>query len=127
MLRILRMLKLAKISELDHAHLIGQCKHKGHGHFIPIQGETIEKVVQKHPLVLLVALILPLVLTSLGLITILLSKTNIWGLAVGILLLALAITFLAASRAFFFWLIAFLALRRNLDRFWAILGDRVRL
>ncbi|HEY5714164.1 MAG TPA: ion transporter [Candidatus Gracilibacteria bacterium] len=97
MLRFLRILKLAKINEIDHARLSHDCKDTGHGHFIPLGHEHLEKVVQKHPLVFMLSVSLPLALTSMGLATLFIAKSNPMGIAIGILLLAFAIVFFAKA------------------------------
>ncbi len=96
MLRILRILKLAKIHEMDHAKMIKDCEAKGHGHFAPIQGEKVERVIQKHPVIFMVAVIVPLVMTSLGLITFLFFPGAI-GLAIAVLFFGFALIFYAKA------------------------------
>jgi len=65
-LRMLRILKLSKIYDMEHA-AIDRCQGGSHGEFRTIPGERIERIVQKHPLVFFLSLFLPLFFTVIGL------------------------------------------------------------
>ncbi len=65
-LRILRILKLGKIYEIER-NAISECATNEHGEFRVLDDENIERVVQKHPLVFMAKLIMPLVMTTVGL------------------------------------------------------------
>ena len=66
LLRMLRILKLSRIYEMEHA-AIDRCESGAHGEFRTIPGERIERIVQKHPLIFLLSLFLPLFFTIIGL------------------------------------------------------------
>ena len=97
MLRVLRILKLAKINELNHAQIIKVCRDKGHGHFAPLADEKIQKVVQKHPLIFFTAIIVPLILSSVGLTIFILFKDSKIGISIAILFFAFAMLFYAKA------------------------------
>jgi len=65
-LRIFRILKLGKIYEME-VMAIQQCRRGGHGEFVPLPGENVERVAQKHPIIFLMELVLPIVMLGCGL------------------------------------------------------------
>jgi hypothetical protein len=65
-LRMLRVLKLSRIYDMEHA-AIDRCENGAHGEFRTIPGERIERIVQKHPLIFFLSLFLPLFFTIIGL------------------------------------------------------------
>lgn len=83
-LRILRILKLGKVYETER-HAITASNDQGHGEFRVVPGEVIERVVQKHPLMLLVNITVPLFLTTVGLSIIVFFQANVWASAVAVL------------------------------------------
>ncbi len=97
-LRILRILKLAKIYESENSTVDVGTLDK-HGDFATVPGEKIERIVQKHSLIFLMSLFLPLVFTSFGLTILVFFK------AVSIAL-AFAVLFFFFAGIFFFkaWL-----------------------
>ena len=97
LLRVLRILKLAKINVIDHASAIRECKEKGHGHFTPLADEEVERIIQKHPVIFIVGLIMPLTLTSIGLMSMMLFGANPLGIAVTILFFVFAGVFFAKA------------------------------
>jgi len=90
-LRILRLLKLGRVYDMERVAILS-CSKNSHGEFKVIPGEEIERVVQKHPLVLLISLSLPLAFTSTGLFTLVFSQ-SVFAIAVSILFFCLAIIF----------------------------------
>ncbi len=98
LLRILRILKLGKIYEIER-NALADCADSTHGDFHTIEGEKIERVVQKHPVLFLAKLSMPLAMTTIGLTIIIFFQANIWATAVAVL-------FFFFSAIFFFkaWL-----------------------
>ena len=97
LLRALRILKLAKINVLDHASAVTASQGKGHGHFTTMPNEEVERIIQKHPVIFIVGLILPLALTSIGLISLMLFQAHPLGIAVTILFFVFAAVFFAKA------------------------------
>lgn len=90
MLRILRILRFTTMYGIENEALE---KCESHGKFYRIPGEKIERVVQKHPLIFIAGMIMPLVFTSIALIMIIISRTvlwNAWATASAVLFFALA-------------------------------------
>ncbi len=92
LLRIFRLLKLGRAYEMERL-AIANCAEGSHGEFHVIPGEKIERVVQKHPLVLLANLILPLFLTSAGLLIIVFFPESMLGISIAILFFFFAVVF----------------------------------
>ncbi|MBT3349621.1 hypothetical protein HN954_03440 [bacterium] len=93
-LRILRILKFSTMFGYEQEAL-ERCKSQRHGKFYILKDEVVERVIQKHPLIFLLNLVLPLLFTSLGLI-LLFSAGGSWqavGVAFGILFFFFAGTF----------------------------------
>lgn len=86
-LRLLEFVKFPKLEEMEQKEL------RQYEHFNILEGEKLLKVVQKHPIIFLLALALPLFLTSLGVIVIVFFNFNIWALVVGSLFLILSCVF----------------------------------
>ncbi len=64
-----------------------RCRDKRHGELYMLPSEKVEHIVQKHPIIFLVALLMPLFFITAGLLVILfthgLESTNIWfGIAI---------------------------------------------
>ena len=66
MLRILRILKFTTMYGFEQQAL-QRCSKKRHGKFYALPHEYVEQVVQKHPIIFLAGLVLPLFFTSAGL------------------------------------------------------------
>ena len=92
MLRILRILKLGKAYDMERLAIL-DCREGEHGAFRLTPGERIERVVQKHPVVLLVSLIFPLFFTSAGLFILVFFDANNFALAVSLLFFFFAVIF----------------------------------
>ncbi len=94
--RLIRILKLASMGTMDKTILVQEWEKSSHQkHFNLVNGESIVNVVQKHPLVFLLDVGLPLMLSSVSLITILISRANLFGIFIGILFGVLAATLFA--------------------------------
>ena len=72
---------------------ISNCETSSHGEFRVIEGERIERVVQKHPLVLLSALIMPLIFSSAALCLIAFFEANMYAIGGALLFIFFAIIF----------------------------------
>lgn len=101
LLRILRVLKFSVMyGKEDEA--LKRCQKKRHGGLYMLPHETVEHIVQKHPIVFMIALIMPLFFISCGLLIILFTHEiafeSIW--------IALAILCFAFAGVFFYkaWL-----------------------
>lgn len=81
LLRILRILKFSVMYGKEYEAL-ERCQKKRHGGLYMLPHETVEHIVQKHPIVFMIALIMPLFFISSGLLIILfthgVSHENIW-------------------------------------------------
>ena len=81
-LRILRILKFSIMYGKEQHKALDEHEIKQHGSFFPIQNEKIEHIIQKHPVIFLTALLLPLFFISTGLVIILFthgsSYQSIW-------------------------------------------------
>lgn len=81
LLRILRILKFSVMYGKEHEAL-ERCQKKRHGGLYMLPNEKAEHIVQKHPIVFLIALLMPLLFISAGLLIILFthetSSVNIW-------------------------------------------------
>ncbi|MCK5460495.1 ion transporter [Candidatus Gracilibacteria bacterium] len=75
--RILRILKLGKIYDIERAAIL-DCAKDSHGEFRVLEGEEIEHVVRKHPLVFLLNLLLPLSLTTTSLTVLVFFQANLF-------------------------------------------------
>lgn len=78
-LRIFRILKLGKIYDLERTAIL-QCANDHHGEFRVIEGEKIERVVRKHPLVFLLSLFLPLILVTTSLTILVFFQAHLWAI-----------------------------------------------
>jgi hypothetical protein len=65
LLRIIRLFKLGGIYNTEREAMNKNIQEK-HGKFTPLPGETIERIVQKHPIIFVSSLITPLVFISMG-------------------------------------------------------------
>ncbi|MCF7847177.1 MAG: ion transporter [Candidatus Gracilibacteria bacterium] len=86
-LRILRILKFSTMYGYEQEAL-ARCKAKRHGKFYSLKDETVERVIQKHPIIFLLNLIVPLIFTSTGLLIFLSARGTEWagmGIAFGVL------------------------------------------
>lgn len=84
-LRILRLFKLGRIYTVERSEVSHRAK-ESHGSFKVMDGETIEYVAQRHWTVYVVALFFPLILTTVGILSMLflIPISLIFGIAVGI-------------------------------------------
>ena len=69
-LRILRLFKLGRIYTVERSHVSHDAK-KQHGSFHVMDGETIEYVAQRHWNVYITAICFPIILTTVGILTML--------------------------------------------------------
>ncbi|MCF7830887.1 ion transporter [Candidatus Gracilibacteria bacterium] len=92
LLRVLRILKFCRSHDIDEKNM-KEHELERHGDFECIENEKVEKVVQKHPIVFLLGLLLPLFFTTCGLLTILLTRGGVIGISVSVLLFAFAVIF----------------------------------
>jgi len=92
LLRVLRILKFCRSHDIDEKN-IKEYELARHGDFECIENEKVEKVVQKHPIVFLLGLLLPLFFITCALLTVLLTRGSNIGIAVAILLLVFAVIF----------------------------------
>lgn len=88
-LRLLRLLKFATMYGFEQQAL-DRCKASRHGKFYPLPNEEVEKIVQKHPLLFLLGLVLPVVFTSIGMGVLLFFKMAPAAIAVALLFFVLA-------------------------------------
>ncbi len=95
-LRILRILKLGRAYDIERM-AIKNCSKSSHGEFKVIPGEEIERVVQKHPIILLLSLSLPLALTSIALLIIVFFKGSYTAIAFSTLFFFFAFIFFLKS------------------------------
>lgn len=86
-LRLLEFVKFPKVEEMEQQEI------KQYEHFTILPGEKLLKIVQKHPLVFLSALSLPLFLTSAGIVIAVFFEFSILGLSIGLLFILLATIF----------------------------------
>lgn len=93
LLRILRILKLGRAYDMERMAILSCEGSKGHGEFKILPNEKIERVVQKHPIMLLISLILPLFFTSIALLILVFFQANIFGIAISILFFFFAAVF----------------------------------
>lgn len=81
LLRVLRILKFSVMYGKEYEAL-ERCQKKRHGELYMLPKETVEHIVQKHPVIFIVALIMPLFFISSGLLIILFTHgvayENIW-------------------------------------------------
>lgn len=95
LLRILRILKFTVMYGQEHDAL-ERCKSSRHGQLYILPNEKVERIIQKHPIVFLVALLFPLIFMSAGLAILIFSNgsANVaWWSALAVLCFALAATF----------------------------------
>ncbi len=95
LLRILRILKFTIMYGQEHEAL-ERCKSKKHGHMYILPNEKVERIVQKHPLMFLISMIMPLLFMSAGLAVLLISHKSAyssWWMGFSVLLFSLAATF----------------------------------
>jgi hypothetical protein len=93
LLRSLRILKLGKIYELERIAIARSSAGGKHGAFKILEGEVIERIVQKHPLVFLGRLFIPLSFISAGLVSLIVFKVNIWSISGSFVALLLSLLF----------------------------------
>lgn len=84
MLRILRILKFSRMYGMEEAAR-QHCQESHHGTFNKLPGEIVERVVQKHPFIFLLGMLLPLFFTSMGLLSMILLEMSAVGIAIGVL------------------------------------------
>lgn len=80
LLRSLRILKLGKIYELERIAIAKSSAGKKHGAFHIMEGEVIERIVQKHALVFLGRLFIPLLFISGGLVSLVVFQANLFSI-----------------------------------------------
>ena len=95
-LRLLRLLKLAKIYHSERVSMTHIAK-KQHGDFRVLPDEHIEDIVHKHPLIFLFTLIPPLIGLFLAMLTLLLWYGNPFGISFSILFFVFSILFFIKS------------------------------
>jgi hypothetical protein len=101
LLRILRILKFSVMYGKE-AEALQRCQQKRHGELYMLPTEKVEQIVQKHPIVFMVALIIPLIFITAGLFIIIFSH----GLAYENTLFAFAFLCFIFAAIFFYkaWL-----------------------
>jgi hypothetical protein len=95
LLRLLRLLKLVKIYEINN-RTKNSCKIKSikkHGNFNALEGEYVENIIQKHPVIFLLGMILPTIFCMTGLVILVFFQDNSWGIAIAILFFAFSSIF----------------------------------
>lgn len=95
LLRILRILKFTVMYGQEHAAL-QRCKEKRHGGLYVLPGEEVERIVQKHPMIFMISLLMPLLFLSGGLAVLLMTHNSefiAWWSAAAVLFFAFAGTF----------------------------------
>lgn len=126
LLRILRILKLGRIYDLERKAISG-CAANMHGEFRVLGNECIERVVQKHSLIFLGKLLMPLFLTTLGLIIILFSEGNILAIPIAVLFFFFAAVFFFKAWLDFNYDVIYITNRRvilqNRELFGSITND----
>jgi membrane protein YdbS with pleckstrin-like domain len=90
-LRLLRLLKFATMYGYEQESIIRQAKK--HGNFYILPNEIVERVVQKHPIVFLFGLLLPLFFVSAGLVIFVFGHDNVWALGFMSLMFIFAVVF----------------------------------
>ncbi len=88
-LRLLRMLKFGKVYGMEQ-YAIHCAQTEGHGSFQVLAGEEIERVVQKHPIIFLAEVALPVLLTSIGLMILVFLEGAFWGFIIAFVFFAFA-------------------------------------
>lgn len=99
LLRVIRVLRFTTMYGIEQEALAKCEKDKK---FYKIPGEKIERVIQKHPLIFIAGMILPLVFTSFTLITIIIAQAHSWNAWL------VATAFLFGSMAIMFFIKAWL-------------------
>lgn len=92
MLRILRILKFSRMYGMEEAAR-QHSQESHHGTFNKLPGEIVERVIQKHPIIFLLGMIMPLFFTSIGLVAIILMEVSVLGIAIGVLCFLFATVF----------------------------------
>lgn len=90
-LRLLEFVTFPRIEEMKKQDM------QKYGHFTLMKGEKLQQIVQKHPLIFLSALSLPLLLTSIGIIIVVFFEFRSLSILVGALFIMLAIVFYIKS------------------------------
>lgn len=92
-LRMLRILKLAKLQN-DYLHQSDTIKNlKTHGHFKLLEGEHLQDIVQKHPIVFVLGLLLPITFMSIGLSILIFFEMHVVALGFSSLFFLMAVVF----------------------------------
>jgi hypothetical protein len=92
LLRILRILKFARTQGMELIAL-RECELHHHGNFELLPKEKVEKVIQKHPIVFLLGMLLPLFFTTAGLSVFIVFQGGTIPSAISILLFLFAFIF----------------------------------
>lgn len=92
LLRLLRIMKLGKTYDMERLAIVN-CSNNNHGEFKVLPDEIIERVVPKHPIVLLLALVLPLFFISISLLVLVFFQASMFGIAVSLLFFFFAVVF----------------------------------
>ena len=95
LLRILRILKFTVMYGQEHQAL-ERCKSKRHGQLYTLPNEKVVRVIQKHPMIFMIAMLMPLFFMSAGLAVLILTHNSVytaWWLAFSVLCFSLAATF----------------------------------
>lgn len=98
--RVLRVLKFSRMYGIEDVQNDLNGTHgKTHGGFVKMEEEVVQDIVQQHPVIFLLRILVPLILTSFGLIVALMAKGHIVALIV-------ALVFFLLSGFFYFkaWL-----------------------
>ncbi len=93
LMRIIRVLRFTTMYGIEQEAL---AKCESNPKFYKIPNEKVERVIQKHPIIFMVGMILPLVFTSFSLMSIIAAKAyewNSWLIALAILFAAMALLF----------------------------------
>ena len=93
LLRVIRILRFVNLYGIESVLL---AKMEIGDDFYKIPNEKIERIIQRHPIIFITGMIMPLIFTSLALICIIVAKSfawNSWAIASAILFFSLAILF----------------------------------
>ncbi len=93
LLRTIRILRFINMYGIESEVLARMENDKN---FYKIPGEKIERIIQRHPIIFMARMIMPLVFTSIALTALIISREfnwNAWGIASSILFFSLAVLF----------------------------------
>ncbi len=124
LLLILQILKLGRIYYSERTSTVNIAK-KSHGTFHSMDDEVIEQVAQKHPIVFFIALIPPLISTSLALFILLIFKGAPLAIAFSVLFLIFSVLFFIKAWLDFHYDVIYITNHRVILQNRQLLGTRI--